>query len=94
MVAARAEGVGEPPQEVEGQLREKKVALTLTDAARAWLAEEGFDPDFGARPLARVIQTTLSDRISQEILFGALAKGGRATIDRGESGLVFSFEAR
>ena len=44
-------------KEVEGQLREKKVTLTLTDAARGWLAEEGFDPDFGARPLARVIQT-------------------------------------
>jgi ATP-dependent Clp protease ATP-binding subunit ClpA len=81
-------------REVEGQLREKKVALTLTDAARQWLAEEGFDPDFGARPLARVIQTTLSDRISQEILFGALSKGGRAKIDRGESGLVFNFEER
>jgi ATP-dependent Clp protease ATP-binding subunit ClpA len=81
-------------KEVEGQLRAKKVTLTLTDAARQWLAEEGFDLDFGARPLARVIQTTLSDRISHEILFGALAKGGRAKIDRGESGLVFTFEER
>jgi ATP-dependent Clp protease ATP-binding subunit ClpA len=80
--------------ELEGQLREKKVTLALTDAARGWLAEEGFDPDFGARPLARVIQTSLSDRISHEILFGALAKGGRAKIDRGPSGLVFSFEER
>jgi ATP-dependent Clp protease ATP-binding subunit ClpA len=81
-------------KEVEGQLREKKVTLALTDAARGWLAEEGFDPDFGARPLARVIQTTLSDRISHEILFGALARGGRVKIDRGESGLVFTFEPR
>jgi ATP-dependent Clp protease ATP-binding subunit ClpA len=81
-------------KEVEGQLREKKVTLALTDSARGWLAEEGFDPDFGARPLARVIQTTLSDRISHEILFGALAKGGRVEIDRGESGLVFHFEPR
>ena len=59
-----------------------------------WIHEAGFDPNFGARPLTRVIQTTLSDRISHEILFGALAKGGRVKIDRGESGLVFSFEAR
>jgi len=81
-------------KEVEGQLRGKKVSLTLTDAARLWLAEQGFDPDFGARPLARVIQTTLSDRISHEILFGALARGGRVKIDRSESGLVFSFEQR
>ncbi len=81
-------------KEVEGQLREKKVTLGLTDAARGWLAEEGFDPDFGARPLARVIQTTISDRISHEILFGALAKGGRVEIDRGESGLIYSFEPR
>jgi ATP-dependent Clp protease ATP-binding subunit ClpA len=79
-------------KEVEGQLREKKVALTLTDAAREWLAEEGFDPDFGARPLARVIQTRVSDRISHEILFGALLRGGRVRIDRGANGLVFAFE--
>jgi ATP-dependent Clp protease ATP-binding subunit ClpA len=81
-------------KEVEDQLRGKKITLTLTDAARGWLSEEGFDPDFGARPLARVIQTTLSDRISREILFGALAKGGRVGVDRGESGLVFHFEGR
>jgi ATP-dependent Clp protease ATP-binding subunit ClpA len=81
-------------KELEGQLREKKVTLTLTDTARQWLAEAGFDPDFGARPLARVIQTTLSDRISHEILFGALAKGGQVKIDRGEADLLFAFEGR
>ncbi len=79
-------------KEVESQLREKKVALTLTDAAREWLAEEGFDLDFGARPLTRVIQTRVSDRISHEILFGALLRGGRVRIDRGADGLVFAFE--
>jgi ATP-dependent Clp protease ATP-binding subunit ClpA len=81
-------------RELEGQLRERKVTLSLTDAGRQWLAEQGFDPDFGARPLARVIQTQVNDRISQEILFGALAKGGRVTIDRDTRGLLFSFEAR
>jgi ATP-dependent Clp protease ATP-binding subunit ClpA len=81
-------------REVEDQLRPRKVTLTLTDAARRWLAEEGFDPDFGARPLARVIQTTLSDRISHEILFGALARGGRVEVERDESGLVFAFQER
>ena len=44
-------------REVEAQLKDKKVTIALTDAARSWLAEKGYDPDFGARPMARVIQT-------------------------------------
>ena len=63
--------------EVREQLAEKKVTLVLEDDARAWLAEKGYDPNFGARPLARVIQTELKDRLSDQILFGPLAKGGR-----------------
>ena len=80
--------------EVETQLRDKKVTLELAPAARAWLAEKGYDKDFGARPLARVIQRELKDPIAEAVLFGALAKGGRAIVDLGDDGqLRFTYEA-
>ncbi len=80
--------------EVEGQLREKKVTLLLAPAARAWLAEKGYDKNFGARPLARVIQREVKDPIADAVLFGALAKGGVAKVDLGEDGkLRFEYEA-
>jgi len=80
--------------EVENQLREKKVTLVLAPAARAWLAEKGYDDKFGARPLARVIQREVKDPIADAVLFGALAKGGRARVDLGDDGrLRFEYEA-
>jgi ATP-dependent Clp protease ATP-binding subunit ClpA len=81
-------------REVETQLKDKKVQITLTDAARNWLAEKGYDPDFGARPMARVIQTELKDKLSDEMLFGKLARGGRVTVDAGEGELVLRIEER
>jgi ATP-dependent Clp protease ATP-binding subunit ClpA len=80
--------------ELAAQLAGRKVTLELTEAARAWLAEKGWDPDFGARPLARVIQTEVKDRISDEVLFGALAQGGRVRVDAEEGALTFAFEPR
>ena len=76
-------------KEVEGQLAERKVKLTLTERAREWLAEKGYDPLFGARPLARVMQTELNDRLVDDLLFGELAKGGHVTVDLGDDRLVF-----
>jgi ATP-dependent Clp protease ATP-binding subunit ClpA len=80
--------------EVETQLAEKKVAIELTPAARAWLADKGYDKLFGARPLARVIQTELKDKLADELLFGKLAKGGKAKVDAADGVLVFGFEPR
>jgi ATP-dependent Clp protease ATP-binding subunit ClpA len=77
--------------QVQAKLKERKVALELTEAARAWLAEKGYDPDFGARPLARTVQTELEDKLADELLFGRLARGGSVTADRGDDGLVFRF---
>ena len=74
--------------EVAEQLRERRVALELSDAAREWLAAKGYDPVFGARPLARVIQTELKDRLADEVLFGRLARGGRVRVDTGADGLA------
>ena len=83
--------------EVREQLRARKVRLALSDAARTWLADEGYDPDFGARPLARVVQRELRDPMADALLFGPLVKGGTVTVDRDADadggGLRFDFEA-
>ena len=57
------------------QLEPRDVTIALTPEARTWLAEHGFDRSFGARPLSRLIQTEITDRLSDEILFGKLAAG-------------------
>ena len=62
--------------QLESQLRERRVAITLEPDARAWLAAKGYNPLYGARPLARVIQSEVRDRLTDEILFGALEHGG------------------
>ncbi len=67
--------------ELEMQLHEKHVVLTATPAARQWLAEHGFDPDMGARPMARVIQEKIKRALADELLFGKLVGGGRVTVD-------------
>ncbi len=69
--------------QLEAQLHEKKVEAIFTDALRAWLAEKGFDPLMGARPMARLIQDTIRAALADELLFGRLAQGGRVTIDLG-----------
>ena len=77
-------------RQVQARLGEKGVTLRLTDAARAWLAEKGYDRDFGARPLDRVIQAELEDRLADELLFRGLAKGATVTVDADASGLRFA----
>jgi len=80
--------------ELESQLRERKVAITLAEEARAWLARKGYDPKFGARPVSRVIQEHVRDPLTDEILFGALEAGGEVTIKLNEAadGLAFEFK--
>jgi ATP-dependent Clp protease ATP-binding subunit ClpA len=79
--------------QLEAQLAERRVAITLEPEARAWLAEKGFDPVYGARPLARVIQTHVRDPLTDEILFGSLESGGTVTIGLKDNDLSFTFEA-
>jgi ATP-dependent Clp protease ATP-binding subunit ClpA len=67
--------------QLEGQLHEKKVEVVFTDALRAWLAEKGFDPLMGARPMARLIQDSIRAALADELLFGRLLHGGKVTID-------------
>ena len=77
------------------QLAAKNVALELAPEARAWLARKGFDPAFGARPLGRLIQKEVKDRLADRILFGDLAAGGSVCIAlKGDQELDFTFTPR
>ncbi|QLA19726.1 ATP-dependent Clp protease ATP-binding subunit ClpA [Desulfolutivibrio sulfoxidireducens] len=67
--------------ELNDQMRDRKVAVTLTPAAVSLLAHKGFDAVYGARPLARVIQTEIKDVLAHELLFGRLRQGGEAIVD-------------
>ena len=80
--------------QLEAQLAERRIAIALEPEARAWLAEKGYDPVYGARPLARVIQTEVRDPLTDEILFGRLENGGTVTIRLEEGRLGFTYEAR
>ena len=80
--------------QLEEQLSERRIAITLMPAARAYLAKKGYDPVYGARPLARVIQAEVRDRLTDEILFGALESGGTATLDYDGAELQFVFSPR
>ena len=59
---------------------EKSVCITLSTAARSWLAKRGFDPILGARPMARLIQREIKDYLADEILFGKLVHGGTVVV--------------
>ncbi len=77
--------------QLESQLGDREVVIDLTPAARAWLAEKGYDRLFGARPLARVIQEHIKKPLAEELLFGRLAKGGVVHVDVEGDGLGFRF---
>ena len=78
-------------RELEAQLAEKRVTIKLSDAARSWLARKGYDPDYGARPLRRLITKEIGDVLTEEILFGALSRGGEASVDLKADKLAFTF---
>jgi ATP-dependent Clp protease ATP-binding subunit ClpA len=77
--------------ELDHQLNEKKVFLQLTVKARRWLAEKGYDPSFGARPMARLIQNEIKRVLADEILFGQLQSGGKVEVDENEGKLAFTY---
>ena len=74
-------------EELRKRLRENDVEFILTDEAKAFLAKEGYDPPYGARPLRRAIQKHIEDRLSEELLAGKISKGDSLIIDKGEEGL-------
>jgi ATP-dependent Clp protease ATP-binding subunit ClpA len=88
--------------ELEEQLALKDVSITVSKAAREWLAEQGFDPKMGARPMKRVIQEQIKRPLADDLLFGALAEGGEAQVyapgeqdtEAGEKNLVLKVTAK
>ena len=78
--------------QLETQLAERRVAITLQPDARVWLAQKGYDPTYGARPLARLIQTEVRNPLTDEILFGRLEHGGTVRIGLAGDTLQFDVE--
>jgi len=77
--------------ELREQLAIKRISISLSSETRIWLAQNGHDPRFGARPLTRLIQTEIKDILSDEILFGSLANGGDVFIDLENDKLTFEY---
>jgi ATP-dependent Clp protease ATP-binding subunit ClpA len=80
--------------QLEVQLSDRNVEISLTDPARNWLAEKGYDKLNGARPLSRVIQEYIKKPLSEELLFGKLAKGGRVVVGLADNELTFTYEVQ
>ena len=68
--------------QLEAQLADRNVTIELTDEARDWLVEHGYDEPMGARPMARLIQSTIKTPLADEVLFGRLKNGGAVRVDR------------
>ncbi len=69
-------------------LKDRDITLTLTPAAREWLANEGYDAAYGARPLKRVMQRQVQDGLAEKVLAGEVSDGSQVTVDAGDAGLV------
>ncbi len=78
--------------QLEVQLQDRNVEISMTDAAREWLAKKGYDKLNGARPLGRVIQEYIKKQLSEELLFGKLTKGGRVMVGLKDNELTFAYE--
>jgi len=77
--------------ELEVQLDDRNVVIELTDSAREWLAQKGYDPKYGARPLSRVIQEYIKKPLAEELLFGKLSKGGAVLVKVVDGKIAFGF---
>jgi ATP-dependent Clp protease ATP-binding subunit ClpA len=75
-------------KELQALLDEKNVVLDVSAEAREWLADKGYDPAFGARPMARLVEDKLKKPLAEAILFGKLQKGGKAHVQREKDGLT------
>jgi|TARA_R110002110_G_scaffold90744_5_gene235862 ATP-dependent Clp protease ATP-binding subunit ClpA len=79
--------------QLETQLEDRNVTISLSDTAATWLAKKGYDVNYGARPLARVIQDSIKKPLSEELLFGKLAKGGHVSVGVKAGELTFKIES-
>ncbi|HET6968224.1 MAG TPA: hypothetical protein VFI44_08105, partial [Ornithinibacter sp.] len=70
------------------RLHDRRITLEVSDPAKVWLAEQGYDPAYGARPLRRLVQREIGDRLAKALLAGDVRDGDSVTVDLGEAGLV------
>ena len=75
---------------LQGWLKDKQIILELTDAARKWIGEQGYDPSYGARPLKRVIQKNVQDELARKILAGDIEDGQSLKVDVKNNKVTFS----
>jgi ATP-dependent Clp protease ATP-binding subunit ClpA len=79
---------------LQAQLSDKRVTLHVSDAAKSWLAEHGYDPSFGARPMARLIEDKIKRPLAEALLFGQLEEGGKVHVDISDAdGLALAYSA-
>lgn len=78
-------------KELNGQLAEKRVLIKLEESAKEWLAKNGFDPKYGARPMARLIHDKIKQPLAGEILFGKLTDGGSVVVEEKDGALALNF---
>ncbi|MCC6628469.1 MAG: ATP-dependent Clp protease ATP-binding subunit, partial [Chloroflexi bacterium] len=76
-------------RQVMARMAEQRITLELTDAARAWLAEHGYDANYGARPLRRLIQRQIENGLSRSLLAREFGEGDHVLVDAGPAGLTF-----
>jgi ATP-dependent Clp protease ATP-binding subunit ClpC len=79
-------------KEVTSRLENRRLAIEISDEAKAWLAREGYDPEFGARPLRRAIEQYVENPLASKLLCGEYKEGDTILIDAGRDGLVFSLK--
>jgi ATP-dependent Clp protease ATP-binding subunit ClpC len=80
-------------KDLQNRLAERKVEIDLTDKAKSWLAKEGYDPVYGARPLRRVIERYVENPLSSKLLRGELKEDDVVRVDAGKEGLTFKTKA-
>jgi ATP-dependent Clp protease ATP-binding subunit ClpC len=80
-------------KDLQSRLAERKLGIELTEKAKSWLAKEGYDPVFGARPLRRVIERFVENPLSTKLLKGELKEGNTVRVDVGKEGLTFKTKA-
>ena len=74
---------GHPAGRLRRRLADRRLTLEVTDAARAWLASHGYDPIYGARPLRRLVQSAIGDRLAEALLAGEIRDGDTVLVDSG-----------
>ena len=80
-------------REVKSRLEEHQITFDLTQAAKDWLADEGYDPQYGARPLRRAVERYLENPLARMVLSGAATEGDRILVDADEDSLSFDCES-